>query len=86
MIGGSMGGLLLQMLLLSPLLSVIDSRKVGLMGYRPGRGDLDLLTRLFEEKKVIPVIDKIYSLEEVAEAFRYFGKGVVKGKVVIQIA
>jgi NADPH:quinone reductase-like Zn-dependent oxidoreductase len=86
MIGGSMGGLLLQMLLLSPLLSVIDNRKVGLMGYRPGRGDLDLLTRLFEEKKVIPVIDKIYSLEEVAEAFRYFGKGVVKGKVVIQIA
>jgi NADPH:quinone reductase-like Zn-dependent oxidoreductase len=56
------------------------------MGYRPGRRDLDLLTRLFEEKKVIPVIDKIYSLEETVEAFRYFGKGMVKGKVVIQIA
>jgi NADPH:quinone reductase-like Zn-dependent oxidoreductase len=86
MIGGSMGGLLLQMLFLSPLLSIKDNKKVGLMGYRPGREDLDLLTRLFEEKKVIPVIDKVYPLEETADAFRYFGSGQVRGKIVIRVS
>ncbi|MCP5103357.1 MAG: zinc-binding dehydrogenase, partial [bacterium] len=38
---------------------------------------------LFETGKVVPVIDRRYPLSEVAEAFRYFGSGHVKGKLVI---
>jgi NADPH:quinone reductase-like Zn-dependent oxidoreductase len=86
MIGGSMGWLLLQLMIFSPLLSVFGTRTIGLMGYKPNRDDLNLITRLFQEGTVRPVIDKVYSLEETAEAFRYFGKGMVKGKIVIQIA
>jgi NADPH:quinone reductase-like Zn-dependent oxidoreductase len=84
MIGGSMGGLLLKLMLLGPLLST-GKKKLGIMGYRPTRKDLDELTALFEAGKVIPVIDKVYTLAETAEAFRYFGTGNVKGKVVISI-
>lgn len=84
MIGGSMGGLLLKLMLLGPLLST-GGKKLGIMGYRPTRKDLDELTALFESGKVIPVIDKVYPLAETAEAFRYFGTGNVKGKVVIVV-
>jgi NADPH:quinone reductase-like Zn-dependent oxidoreductase len=85
MIGGSMGGLLLQLLLLGPMFSRFGNRKLGLMGYKPNRNDLDYLSQLFEEGKVVPVIDKGYLLSEVAEAFRYFGTGLVKGKLVISV-
>ena len=81
-----MGGLLLQMMVLAPLLSRFGTKKLGIMGYKPNRTDLDYLTRLFEEDKVVPVIDRVYPLTEVPNAFRYFGTGGVKGKVVIAVA
>lgn len=85
MIGGSMGGLLFRMMVVEPVLSNFRSRKLGIMGYRPNRQDLDNLGQLFEEGKLIPVIDKCYPLDEVAAAFRYFGTGRVRGKIVISI-
>jgi NADPH:quinone reductase-like Zn-dependent oxidoreductase len=86
MIGGSMGGLLVKLMLLGPVISKFSGKKLGIMGYRPNRNDLDLLTRLFEEGKVIPVIDKIYPLQEVPEAMQYLGDGMVQGKVVISVS
>ncbi len=85
MIGGSMGGLLLRMMLLEPLLSRFSKKKLGIMGYKPNRTDLDLLTRLFKEGKVVPVIDRVYPLHETPDAFHYFGTGRHKGKIVISI-
>lgn len=84
MIGGAMGGgLLLQMLLIGPLLAVFTKKKLGLMGYRPLRADLDLLASLCVEGKIRSIIDKRYALEETPEAFEYFGTGKVQGKLVI---
>lgn len=83
MIGGSMGWLLVQLMLFGSIISKFGNKKLGLMGYRPNRNDLNTLSRLFEEGKVIPVIDCSYPLQETAEAFRYFGTGRVKGKIII---
>jgi NADPH:quinone reductase-like Zn-dependent oxidoreductase len=50
---------------------------------------LNLLLRyedLLEDGKIKPVIDACYPLSRTAEAFRYFGKGHARGKVVITIA
>ena len=85
MIGGSMGGLLLQFIFIWPILSRFSNKKLGLMGYKPTRKDLEYLNLLFEEGKLIPFIDKSYPLEEVSAAFRYFSDGNIKGKIIINI-
>jgi NADPH:quinone reductase-like Zn-dependent oxidoreductase len=85
MIGGSMGGLLLQLMFFGPMISMFGNKKLGIMGYKPNRNDLDYLTRLFEEGKVVPVIDKLYPLNAVAAALQYLGDGHAKGKIVITI-
>ena len=45
--------------------------------------DLKELLKLYETGQVVPVIDRTYPLEEVAEAMRYFGTGKAQGKIVI---
>jgi NADPH:quinone reductase-like Zn-dependent oxidoreductase len=85
MIGGSMGWLLMQLIFLWPILSLFTKKKLGLMGYKPTRKDLEYLNRLFEEGKLVPVIDRCYPLEEVPAAFTYFGSGHVQGKIIIAI-
>ena len=58
---------------------------MGILMHKPNKADLNNLTELFEAGKVLPVIDKRFKLSEVPEAFRYFGEGLARGKVVITI-
>jgi NADPH:quinone reductase-like Zn-dependent oxidoreductase len=48
--------------------------------------DFASLKELIEAGKVKPVIDRCYPLNEIAEAFRYYGKRHARGKVVITVA
>ena len=72
---------LLQLALLGPFIS--RGRKFKILGHKTNKKDLNILTELFDEGKVKPVIDKCYPLAETPEAFRHFGEGHFKGKVVI---
>ena len=47
--------------------------------------DLNFMNQLFEEGKVVAIIDRCYPLSETAEAIRYFGSGEAIGKVVVTI-
>ena len=85
MIGGSMGGLLAQMMLIQPLLSKFSNKKLGIMGYHVNSEGLDELTSLFEKGIIKPVIDKSFPLEKTADAFRYYEQCNFKGKIVITI-
>jgi NADPH:quinone reductase-like Zn-dependent oxidoreductase len=49
------------------------------------RADLAVLRELVEDRKVTPVIDKTYPLDEVPEAIRYLEHGHARGKVVITV-
>jgi len=60
-------------------------RTVELLVYRPSSADLLRMNEFFEAGAYVPVIDRRYCLEEVPEAFRYYGSGAVRGKVVITV-
>jgi NADPH:quinone reductase-like Zn-dependent oxidoreductase len=85
MIGGSMGGLLFQMMVVQPILSKYRKKKLGIMGYHVNREGLEELCRLFEAGKIKPVIDSCFPLEITADAFRYFAEGNFKGKIIIAV-
>ncbi len=60
------------------------SKKIRLLIHKPNKR-LDLLTKFFEEGKVKPIVDRLFPLDKVPEAFGYFGEGQFKGKVVISL-
>ncbi len=61
-----------------------EGKKLGTVVPQVNEG-LDYIVELFEAGKLKPVIDRTYPLAETADAFRYFGTGDVKGKIVIAI-
>ena len=81
-VGGSTAAIL-QTVFLGPLVSMIGSKKTGILMHKPNQKDLVYLNELLETGKVVPVIDRRYPLSEVARALRRFAEGHVKGKVVI---
>jgi len=92
MLGGGSYARVFQIFFLGPLITMTQSlfrgkagKKMGILMHKPNKTDLDSLTELFEAGKVVPVIDRTYPLSELTEAFRYFGKGLSLGKVVITI-
>ena len=53
--------------------------------HKPNKNDLNELKQLFEDGKIVSVIDRTFALNETAEAVRYFSEGHAKGKVVIRV-
>jgi len=84
MIGGSRRALL-QAMFLAPLSTRNENKKLGINWWsKPfNKEDMDFMADLFEAGKVVPVIDRRYSLSEVPEALQYLEDGHVLGKVVI---
>ena len=80
--GGSLAQIF-QSMLLGPLMSRSGGKRMGNLLHRQNAGDLMVMKGLLESGKVVPVIDRRYPLSEVPEAFRYFGEGHARGKVVI---
>jgi len=74
-----------QALLLGPLISMMGSKKMGSVLGNPNQKDFDLLIKLVEAGKVVPVIDRRYPLSEVPEALRYYGEGRTQGKIIISV-
>ena len=84
MVGGKPGQMF-QAMLLGSWLSEKGGKKLGGFTAHANQKDLVVLKELVEAGKVVPVIDKRYSLSEAAEALRYLGAGHARGKVVITV-
>ena len=85
MLGGGSWARVFQVMFMGPWISMTGSKKMGILMHKPNKKDLNFMKKLFEAGKVVPVIDRRYTLSEVAEALRYFGEGHVRGKVVITV-
>jgi len=72
-------------MLLGPLISMFGSKKMGAMMTKTNQKDLVFVKELLEAGKVVPVIDRRYTLSEVPEALRYLEEGHAQGKVVITL-
>lgn len=76
---------LLQTLVLGPLISRVSNKHLRIVTLKPNK-DLAYMNALFEAGKLVPVIDRPYTLADVPEAFRLFGTGDHKGKIVVTMA
>ena len=52
---------------------------------KPNRADLEVMVKLIEAGKVMPVMDRCYPLEETADAIRYVEGKHAQGKVVVVV-
>jgi len=83
-VGGSIATMF-QILLLGAWIRRSTGKKLRILAVQPNLRDLAFITELCEARKVVPVIDRRYSLSEVPEALRYLGEGHAKGKIVITV-
>jgi len=84
MAGGTMAQIF-QSMLMGSMMSETGGRKMGGVSAKRSQKDLVCLTELLEASKIVPVIDRRYTLSEAAEALRYVGEGHARGKVVINV-
>ncbi len=83
-VGGSIPRLL-QALVLSPVILRLSNKHVRMVGLKQNK-DLVYMNQLFEAGKLVPVIDRAYKLADLTEAFRLFGTGDQKGKIIVTMA
>ena len=74
----------LHLLFASFLIGSFGRKKIKLLIHKQNEG-LDRLLKFYQSGKIKPVIDSHYYLEDVPEAMRKIGRGMVKGKIVISI-
>lgn len=69
-VGGSRSTIF-QALLIGSLISILGSRKMGLMAWKPNKKeDLAVILELIESGKLVPIIDRSYPLNEITKAFQ----------------
>jgi NADPH:quinone reductase-like Zn-dependent oxidoreductase len=83
-VGGSVATIF-QILLLGPWIRRASGKNVRVLAVAQGRKDLVAITELCEAGKIVPVIDRKYSLRDVPRAMLYVAEGHAKGKVVITV-
>jgi NADPH:quinone reductase-like Zn-dependent oxidoreductase len=76
---------LLQTLVLGPLISRLSNKHVRIVTLKPNK-DLAYMNELFEAGKLVPVIGRQYKLADVPDAFRLYGTGDHKGKIIVTMA
>jgi NADPH:quinone reductase-like Zn-dependent oxidoreductase len=74
-----------QAMLLGGWMSEKSGKKLGGVSAHVDQKDLITLKEMLEAGKIIPAIDKRYSLLETPEALRYLGTGHARGKVIISV-
>jgi NADPH:quinone reductase-like Zn-dependent oxidoreductase len=83
-VGGSVATFLL-MLAFGPLIRMFTGKKIRVLVVQSSIEDMLHIADLCQAGKLVPAIDRRFTLSEVPAALRYLGEGRAKGKVVITV-
>ncbi len=83
LVGGALSQVLKTMIL-GPLMS-LGNKKMRFLAAKIRPKDLEFVIRLVEEGKIKAVIDRVYPLDQTAEAVNYLRQGHARGKVGLSI-
>jgi NADPH:quinone reductase-like Zn-dependent oxidoreductase len=64
---------------------LLGGKRLSMTRVKPRGGELEKISALIEAGKIRPVIEKVFPLEQIAEAHRLSEAGHVRGKLVISI-
>ncbi len=84
MVGGS-GKQMFQAMALGPILSIFSNQRFRHVIAKTNLKDMSFLIDILESGHLKPLIDRKYSLDETADAFRYIETGHASGKVIIHV-
>lgn len=88
MLGGGDWGRVWRTVFAGPVITFLGKwntrKKMGVLMHEANK-DMESISELLEAGILKPMIDRTYSLNEIADAFRYFGEGRAKGKVTISM-
>jgi NADPH:quinone reductase-like Zn-dependent oxidoreductase len=82
---GGTPGKILSVALMGPLLKSLTGKTVRLVALKLNK-DIDVISALYESGTLKPVKDRLFTLEEVPEAFRLFEACQHKGKLVVSVS
>ena len=68
------------------LRAIVRGKRFLMTQVKPRGGDLEKINILIEAGKLKPIVERVYPLEQIADAHRESEKGHVRGKLVITIA
>ncbi|MEJ2365604.1 MAG: NAD(P)-dependent alcohol dehydrogenase [Deltaproteobacteria bacterium] len=74
-----------ESLILGPLLNLIRAKKVRVLDCKASAKDLAILRDLVENGNLVPIIEKVYPLEQVRAAHTRSETGRVVGKLVLKV-
>lgn len=83
-VNGGDTGKIMQVFFGGGLLRALTGKTIRVVMLEPNR-DLDFVSEEYTAGRLRPVVDRVYPLEGTMEAFRYYGSGQHKGKVVIRV-
>jgi len=72
-------------MILGPVLNLFSSRKMEKIMVKSNPGQLKLMKEMVEAGDIVPIIDKVFTLSEIADAHREAEKGRTVGKIVVSI-
>jgi NADPH:quinone reductase-like Zn-dependent oxidoreductase len=65
--------------------AAFTGKKFALVSIKPRGGDLEKINSLIEAGKLHPVIERVFTLEQIADAHRLSEGGHVRGKIVLKV-
>jgi NADPH:quinone reductase-like Zn-dependent oxidoreductase len=74
-----------QSMVLRPLINMFCTKKVKIIDCKPNTKDLAILKKMVENGKLVPLVEKVYPLDQVRAAHTRSENGRVVGKLVLKV-